>query len=138
MPTAPTGPQLLVALLRVAILLSGCASLVVADTTPLAPSQMAPLGSESISTGGFRLSALTTAEATPDLLVLVAISGGCKRSAAYSYGALEAMRDVSVQTAGGPQPLLSPCGRHIWDFWRVWRWYRPVLSNAARRPHSFG
>lgn len=106
-PTAPTGPLLLMPLLLVAILLSGCASLVVADTTPLAPSQMAPLGSESISTGGFRLSALTAAEATPDLLVLVAISGGGKRSAAYSYGALEGMRDVSAQTAGGPQPLLS-------------------------------
>ena len=107
MPTAPTGLQPLVTLLLVAMLLSGCASLIVADTTPLAPSQMAPLGSESISTGGLRLSALTTAKATPDLLVLVAISGGGKRSAAYSYGALQGMRDVSVQTAGGPQPLLS-------------------------------
>lgn len=94
-------------LLLAALLLNGCASFVVADTSPLSPSQLAPPASETISTGGFRLAALGAAKPTPDLLVLVAISGGGKRSAAYSYGALEGMREIAVQTPAGPQSLLS-------------------------------
>lgn len=94
-------------ILLFAPILLGCASLVVSDTTPLSPSQMAPPVSESISTGGYRLSALAAAKAAPDLLVLVAISGGGKRSAAFSYGALEGMRDLPVETASGRRSLLD-------------------------------
>ena len=41
------------------------------------------------------------------MLVIVAISGGGKRSASYGWGALQGMRDVMVQTANGPRSLLS-------------------------------
>ncbi len=90
-----------------ALLLTGCASLIVADTTPLSPDQLNPPGSATISRDGYRLDALATAEDTPDLLVLVAISGGGKRSAAYAYGALKGMREVSVATPSGPRRLLD-------------------------------
>ncbi len=101
MPRAPA------ILLGVALLLTGCASLVVADTEPLAPAQLNPQGSETISAGGYRLSALATARDSPDLLVLVAISGGGKRSSAYAYGALKGMRKFSLPTPAGPRPLLD-------------------------------
>jgi NTE family protein len=88
-------------------LLAGCASLNVADTTPLPPARLLPVGSERISQGGYRLNALATAAAAPDMLVLVGMSGGGKRSAAYAYGALEGMRDMLVPTKAGPKPLLG-------------------------------
>src|SRR5205814_126447 len=59
------------------------------DTIPLPQALLAPPQSESISSGGYRLEALPTTEQPPDLLVLVAMSGGGKRSAAYAYGALK-------------------------------------------------
>ena len=40
-------------------------------------------------------------------MVLIALSGGGKRSSAYSYGVLKGMRDVLVPTAAGPRPLLD-------------------------------
>ncbi|HVM79429.1 MAG TPA: hypothetical protein VMU06_10445 [Stellaceae bacterium] len=41
------------------------------------------------------------------MLVLVAMSGGGKRSAAFAYGALEGMREVQVPTPAGSRPLLG-------------------------------
>lgn len=40
-------------------------------------------------------------------MVLVAMSGGGKRSASSGYGALKGMRELSVPFADGPQPLLQ-------------------------------
>ena len=88
-------------------LLFGCASLRVADTAALSPSQLAPPGSETISSDGYRLDAVTSHGQRPDLLVLVAMSGGGKRSAAFAYGVLKGMRDVSIPFSGGNRPLLS-------------------------------
>lgn len=90
-----------------ALLLSGCASLILDDTTPLSQSQLNPPGAETISNGGYRLDALATSPDTPDLLVLLAFSGGGKRSSAYAYGVLKGMRDVSVATRNGPRRLLD-------------------------------
>jgi len=90
-----------------ALLLAGCAALTVPDTRPLSPAQLSPPGSEAISTGGYRLTSMAAAPDSPDLLVLVALSGGGKRSSAYSYGVLKGMRDVLVPTAAGPRPLLD-------------------------------
>ena len=90
-----------------ALLLAGCASLTVPDTTPLSPAQLSPPGSEAISTGGYRLTSMAAAQDSPDLMVLVALSGGGKRSSAYSYGVLKGMRDILVPTAAGPRPLLD-------------------------------
>jgi NTE family protein len=87
--------------------LGGCASLTVADTKPLSAIQLEPPGSERISKGGYRLDAIAESPATPDLLVIVAMSGGGKRSAAFSYGALKGLRDLPLQTPVGPRPLLG-------------------------------
>ena len=93
--------------LALGLLTGGCASWPVPDTTPLPPDRLAPIGSFRISNGGYRLNALPPAPDTPDMLVIVAISGGGKRSASYGWGALQGMRDVMVQTANGPRSLLS-------------------------------
>src|ERR1700730_13126563 len=77
---ARTGPVLL------ALLLCSCVP-TTTDTVPLQQASLAPLQSESISSGGYRIEALPIGEKPADLLVLVAMSGGGKRSAAYSYGA---------------------------------------------------
>jgi NTE family protein len=101
-----TAPAPVVALM-LALVLGGCASLTVADTKPLPASRLNPPDSERISEGGYRLESLAPSPATPDLLVIVAMSGGGKRSAAFSYGALKGMRDLPVQTAVGSRPLLG-------------------------------
>jgi NTE family protein len=93
--------------LLLTLTLGGCASLTVADTKPLSASQLEPPGSERISKGGYRLDAIAESPATPDLLVIVAMSGGGKRSAAFSYGALKGLRDLPLLTSVGPRPLLG-------------------------------
>jgi NTE family protein len=89
----------------VVTLLLGCASLTVVDTTPLPRSQLEPPGSETISAGGYRIDSVTRARQVPDLLILVAMSGGGKRSAAYAYGALKGMGQVTIP--GDGRSLLS-------------------------------
>jgi hypothetical protein len=74
------------------------------DTVPLPQAKLLPSGSEHISQGGYRFEALP---GSADLLVLVAMSGGGKRSAAYAYGALKGMREVNVPAARGQSSLLS-------------------------------
>jgi NTE family protein len=93
--------------LLLALMLGGCASLTVADTKPLSASRLEPPHSERISKGGYRLETIAESPATPDLLVIVAMSGGGKRSAAFSYGALKGLRDLKLQTSVGPRPLLG-------------------------------
>ena len=94
------------AALLLGLLLSACASLTVTDTVPLQPAELLPPGSGRISADGYRLDALAAPGYAPDLLVLVAMSGGGKRSASFGYGALKGMREVMVPLADGPQPLL--------------------------------
>jgi len=103
------GKGLLAGVLSVAVLLvAACASLKVQDTTPLSASQLEPPGASEISRGGYRIDLTASLpDEAPDLLVLVAFSGGGKRSAAFGYGALRGMRDVMVPTRSGPRSLLS-------------------------------
>jgi NTE family protein len=94
--------------LLLVLTLGGCASLTVADTKPLAADRLEPPGNERISKGGYRLDAVAESPATPDLLVIVAaMSGGGKRSAAFPYGALKGLRDLPLQTTVGPRPMLG-------------------------------
>jgi len=86
--------------------LVGCASFRVIDTQPLTAAQLEPHGAEAISKGGYRLANLSPSHQLPDLLVLVAMSGGGKRSAAFSYGALKGMRETPIPTSKGPRDLL--------------------------------
>ena len=44
---------------------------------------------------------------SPEMLVLVAFSGGGTRAAAFAYGALQELRDTEVMTEHGPRPLLG-------------------------------
>jgi len=99
--------RVLPVLVVITLLLGGCASLLVADTTPLPADKLLPLGSDAISRGGYRFDALRRSEEPPDRLILVAMSGGGKRSAAFSFGVLKGMRDMQVPTRTGPQSLLS-------------------------------
>ena len=92
-------------MMLVAMLLPACASLTVVDTTPLPASKLEPPGSETISAGGYRIDSVTSLRQIPDLLILVAMSGGGKRSAAYAYGALKGMGQVTVP--GDGRSLLS-------------------------------
>jgi NTE family protein len=87
----------------IALLYSGCVPLT-SDTVPLPQTKLLPPGSDSISRDGYRMEALP---GSGDLLVLVAMSGGGKRSAAYAYGALKGMREVAVQGTHGQRSLLS-------------------------------
>jgi len=98
-------PCLRVVMVLVATLLAGCASLTVVDTTPLPQSKLEPPGSETISAGGYRIDSVTRVRQIPDLLILVAMSGGGKRSAAYAYGALKGMGQVTIP--GDGRSLLS-------------------------------
>jgi NTE family protein len=96
-----------VRLIGAVLALSGCASFAITDTKPLTQAEMAQPGSFSISDGGYRLPALPPHAEAPDLLVLVAMSGGGKRSSSFAYGALTGMRETMVPAAGGPVSLLS-------------------------------
>ncbi|MBV8914686.1 MAG: patatin-like phospholipase family protein [Acetobacteraceae bacterium] len=94
-------------LLAVMLMATGCASLRIVDSKPLPQAKLEPIGADRISRGGYRLDGLAVSEDAPDLMVLVAFSGGGKRSASFGYGALKGMRDLMVSTRRGPRSLLS-------------------------------
>ena len=89
-----------------AVFLCGCVP-TTTDTVALSQAALAPPQSGRISSDGYRLEAVPDTGHAPDLLVLVAMSGGGKRSAAYGYGALKGMRVVPVSGAYGQRSLLD-------------------------------
>ncbi len=93
--------------LALVLAMSACASFRVADTQPLPAAKLEPPGADRISRGGYRVDSLPTSQDAPDLLVLVAMSGGGKRSASFGYGALKGMRDMMVPTRVGARSLLE-------------------------------
>jgi NTE family protein len=62
---------------------------------------------ERISEGGYRFSALSDNGSTDDILVLMASSGGGKRSSAFSYGVLTGLRDFNIDIDGRDRRLLD-------------------------------
>ena len=72
-------------------LLAGCAS-VARMNQPLAPGQLAAESGGPISTGGYRVIGKPDNQ-YPSVLVLLAFSGGGKRSSAFGYGVLRGLRD---------------------------------------------
>jgi len=90
-----------------ALSVSGCASVLVPDSTPLAEARILPPGSATISSGGYRHSNLSRPTDPDDRLIILAMSGGGKRSAAFSYGALKAMREMQAPSPSGPSSFLS-------------------------------
>jgi NTE family protein len=91
----------------IAVLVAGCASLRVVDTTPLPVSKLEVPDSETISSDGYRFATFAASDQFPDLFVLVAMSGGGKRSAAFAYGALKGMRQVTIPEGVGNRTLLQ-------------------------------
>ena len=59
-----------------ALATANCASLSIADTQTLPAAKLEPVGAERISHGGYRLDALPDSPDAPDLIVVVAMSGG--------------------------------------------------------------
>ena len=73
--------------------LAGC------DTVPMntALTEIAPAGDvDELSIGGYRQTTLDPAGTDESLLILMASSGGGKRSAAFSYGVLQGLRDFHI------------------------------------------
>lgn len=90
-----------------ALLLAGCASILVPDSTPLSAEQLNDTDRLTISKGGYRYGSIKDDKDQADWLILVALSGGGKRSAAFSHGALAALRDTPVMTDHGTDTLLG-------------------------------
>src|SRR5262245_60571497 len=61
----------------------------------------------ALTTGGYRLPGLSSGKMSPRLLVALGFSGGGKRSAAFSYGALRGLRDLTIVIGNEPRPLLD-------------------------------
>jgi NTE family protein len=64
-------------------------------------------GPGDISIGGYRSKALPDGDTSDQLLVLLASSGGGKRSAAFSYGVLRGLRDFEIPVNGRERRLLD-------------------------------
>ncbi len=73
----------------------------VAVIDPAAPGHM------TLGDGGYRLPAMNNPEASPELLMMLAFSGGGKRSSAFSYGVLRGLRDMPIRTAAGQHRMLD-------------------------------
>lgn len=87
-----------------AAVLAACQSIEVEMNKPLA--EVAAADAPTISSGGYRLPALIAPE-HDDILLILAFSGGGKRSSAFSYGALSAMRELQVEGGKAPHSMLS-------------------------------
>jgi NTE family protein len=62
---------------------------------------------QSVSAVGYRPASLASNDSSPQLLVLVAFSGGGKGSAAFSYGVLRGLRDFRITIEGRERRLLD-------------------------------
>lgn len=79
-------------------LLAGCASLAAEVNAPLTAADL---------DSGYRVADLSSTDSEDELLVVVSFSGGGKRSAAFAYGALTAMRDLGFSYGGRQRTLLG-------------------------------
>jgi NTE family protein len=83
-------PRFVLALAAVVLLATGCAS------RPVNP-PLANVAGES----GYRFQTRQAFDRDPSTLIVVAFSGGGTRAAAFSFGVLEALRDVAAPRADG-------------------------------------
>ena len=90
--------------LAAAFLLAACSTAPMNE--PLKPSALNN-GPGPVSNGGYRPSTLPHGDSSDQLLVLLASSGGGKRSAAFSYGVLRGLRDFKIQVNGRERTLLD-------------------------------
>jgi NTE family protein len=97
--------RMLTLVISAVLLLAACSTPPMNE--PLKPSALNTDPGSSISVGGYRPVALPHAESSDELLVLLASSGGGKRSAAFSYGVLRGLRDFKIQVNGRERRLLD-------------------------------
>src|SRR5882672_10552582 len=86
------------------LLLSACTTAQM--NKPLTPQSLRSDG-EFISTGGYRFGTLHDGRSAQELLVLLSISGGGKRSAAFGYGVLKGLRNFVISINGQERRLLD-------------------------------
>ena len=86
--------------------LSACGSPAVYESKPAVIDPAVP-GHVTLGEGGYRLPSFWRKGTPPDLLLVLALSGGGKRSSAFSYGVLKGMRDMPVRESGTPTRLLD-------------------------------
>jgi NTE family protein len=85
-------------------LLVGIAGCALASCSSLQAQQNQPLG--AVPDGGAAYRITTIPDATsPELFAAFAFSGGGKRSSAFGYGVLSALREITVDYGHGPRPL---------------------------------
>ena len=101
----PRRARRLATALLAAAALSGCVGGGTAVMNkPLSPDRL--VGDGPISRGGYRVAGVHGTQSS-GTLVLLAFSGGGKRSAAFGYGVLKGLRDFTVTINGRPERLLD-------------------------------
>jgi NTE family protein len=116
--------------LAIVLLVSGCSSLTLPMNEPL----RSPAGNAE-----YRLLDVNRAGGAECALVLVALSGGGKRSAAFAFGVLRGMRDIPVRPEGKNSTLLDEIDFFGRSFGRIlsgsafWPLRREVVRYFPRR-----
>ncbi len=93
-----------VASVAMAIGLAACSSVVMNQPLSPLPSEPSEL---AITEGGYRFGALAEPTQSDDVLLIVAFSGGGKRSSSFSYGVLQGLRDYEIEISGRASTLLD-------------------------------
>ena len=116
--------------LAVVLLLGGCNSLRVPMNEPL---------SSAAGNTEYRLLDVNRGGGAESALVLVALSGGGKRSAAFAFGVLRGMRDIPVRPEARNSTLLDEIdflagsGRILSGGVFCWPLWQEVVRNLPRR-----
>src|SRR5215510_585165 len=90
--------------LLIALALTGCSTVPTNQPITNLPDTHDP---DWITSGGYRQTNLAGNGSSDELLVLMASSGGGKRSAAFSYGVLRGLRDFQITIDGHSRRLLD-------------------------------
>src|SRR5215469_10808008 len=86
------------------LLLAGCSTPV--SNHPLKPAELSNAPT-TVSVGGYRRGSVPSGGASDSVLVILAASGGGKRSSAFSYGVLRGLRNFPIQVDGQDRRLLD-------------------------------
>jgi NTE family protein len=85
--------------------LAGCSTVEMNRPLDNPPDSLTPAG--TITPDGYRLTGIAPNEQSPEILLAIAMSGGGKRSAAFSYGILQGLRDFPITVGGQETNLLE-------------------------------
>lgn len=87
--------------------LAGCAALVPELNQPIPPDERAAVPAGPMGREGYYPGGLERHGASDELLLTLAFSGGGKRSSSFSYGALQALRDLTFTVDGETRRLID-------------------------------